>query len=156
MPELTGWHRNDKMRLRGGSHMTDKVPFICPQCGSTLDVDRERPSCYCTYCGAKIELGNNVNYTYRKIDEARIREADVKELLRLKELEIQSKKLSFRHNVTVAVIAAIIIALIAGILLEIFYKDSDIGGMIIFVTVFGGMFYFIYSVLKFDSKNKRN
>jgi len=56
-------------------------------------------------CGSKIIIAENKkeytvnynrytndNYTYRKIDDARIREADVHESIRLKELEIELEK----------------------------------------------------------------
>ena len=115
--------------------MTEKVLFICPQCGGRLEVERGRQNCFCTYCGAKVEIGNNASYTYRKVDEARIREADVEEQIRIKELELESKRETSRYRlIKIWVIMLIVIAVLAVIIL-LFDRDNpnSIGYLLILV-----------------------
>ena len=74
----------------------------CPHCNSEYDVNPEKETIFCMECGSKIVIEktkteytinynrtNSDSYTYRKIDDARIREADVQESIRLRELEIE-------------------------------------------------------------------
>ena len=58
-------------------------PIECPNCHATLKIDagRKTPNgvCYCQYCGSAISIDDEVKrseHTYRKIDEARILEAE--------------------------------------------------------------------------------
>ena len=66
----------------------------CPYCGGAVkfDVDAGKKSCFCVHCGQQIILDDEVirtEHVERKIDEARIHEADINERIRLKELELQ-------------------------------------------------------------------
>lgn len=73
------------------------VSLKCPGCGADINVDYGRKNIFCEYCGKKIfiddevkrtEHTENINVTYRKIDEAKIREADA----RIKEAEIRERR----------------------------------------------------------------
>lgn len=73
------------------------VSLKCPGCGADINVDYDRKIVFCEYCGKKIfiddeikrtEHTENINVTYRKIDEAKLREADV----RIKEAEIRERR----------------------------------------------------------------
>lgn len=71
----------------------------CPSCGATLE--NEERIMYCGYCGEKLLLDDgteNINFTYREFDEARIRENERKERIRLKELENQAKDKEREHK----------------------------------------------------------
>ncbi len=64
------------------------VSLMCPQCGAQLQIDVDRSQAFCQYCGAKLLLDDEsttININQRIIDEARLKEAEV----RLKELEYQ-------------------------------------------------------------------
>ena len=64
----------------------------CPKCHAPI----EEQSRFCSHCGTAVLLDDEATrskYTYQKVDDARIREADVKEKIRLKELEIEHMKL---------------------------------------------------------------
>ena len=64
----------------------------CPNCQAPID-ERSR---FCSHCGTQIEVADeavHMKYTYQKVDDARIKEADVREKIRLKELEIEALKL---------------------------------------------------------------
>ena len=77
-----------------------KISLMCPQCGANLEVSSDRQLFFCEYCGQKIILSdsNHQKYTYRTIDDARIREAEAKELVRLKEIELEQAKLKAKAD----------------------------------------------------------
>lgn len=65
------------------------VNLTCQNCGANLDVKDN--IAFCSYCGAKLVIDDgNKTITYR--DEARIRENERKEKVRLQELEYEDKK----------------------------------------------------------------
>ena len=76
------------------------ISLSCPNCGANLQVASDRESFFCEYCGQKIFVSdsNHQKYTYRKIDDARIREAEAKELVRLKEIELEHAKLKAKKD----------------------------------------------------------
>jgi len=72
------------------------VTLTCQNCGASLTVNDK--VAFCSYCGAKLIIDEdntttiNYNYTYTKRDEARIRENERKEIVRLKELEYKERE----------------------------------------------------------------
>lgn len=73
------------------------MKLVCQNCGVNLDVKDN--IAFCSYCGAKMILDDenrttthNYNHTYVKRDEARIRENDRKEKVRLQELDYEERK----------------------------------------------------------------
>ena len=73
--------------------MMKMISLKCPECGSDIDIEEGHKQCFCKYCGTKILIDDgNSTYTYRKVDEARIKEAEVDKAIRLKELEIEQEK----------------------------------------------------------------
>ena len=60
------------------------VEMRCTNCGAELEIDPERKQVYCSYCGTRLMVDEKaIHITNRIIDEARLKEAEV----RLKELE---------------------------------------------------------------------
>lgn len=60
------------------------INMRCTSCGAELEVDPEKKQLFCSYCGSKLLLKDeNIHITNRFVDEARLKEAEV----RLKELE---------------------------------------------------------------------
>ena len=60
------------------------IRLTCSNCGAELELDADRRQAFCTYCGAKLLLDDeSIQITNRIIDEARLKEAEV----RLRELE---------------------------------------------------------------------
>ena len=81
------------------------VKLTCQNCGANLDVKDN--IAFCSYCGAKLVIDDenrttthnyNYNYTYTKLDEARIRENERKEIIRLKELENEENERKRDHK----------------------------------------------------------
>ena len=71
--------------------------MTCPSCGANLDVKDKMA--FCQYCGATLAIDDenrtithNYNRTFVTRDEARIRESERKENIRIKELEYKERK----------------------------------------------------------------
>ena len=65
------------------------IKMTCPNCGAELELDAERTQAFCTYCGNKLYIeDDSIKITNRIIDEARLKEAEV----RLRELEYQHER----------------------------------------------------------------
>ena len=62
------------------------VPLYCTNCGAPIGKDAK----FCSQCGSPIVIDDGVKrseHTVRHIDEARIRENEANELLRLRKME---------------------------------------------------------------------
>lgn len=109
--------------------MVKMIALKCPECGAKLQIEDGRKECFCQYCGHKILLDDGsveTTYTYRKVDEARIKEAEVDKLIRLKELEIKQKELdsdnelnNFKIKITIGLAITIFISMIFHLNLEL-------------------------------------
>lgn len=100
-----------------------KIP--CPTCGAELDIQGREA--VCLSCGGKVLIndGNiNVNHTYKKIDEARIKENERKREIRLKELENEQKDKKRNIKVAISVVSILIIILLISIGMGIQYTKT--------------------------------
>ena len=70
------------------------ISVKCPDCGATLNIEEGRKQAFCTYCGAKILINNENEYIYRHIDEAQVKQAETEQIIRLKQLELEAKKMA--------------------------------------------------------------
>lgn len=121
------------------------VPLKCPNCNALIYIEKNLDRCYCSHCGSQILISdpNNKKVTYTKIDAARIREAETREKIRQRELDIQERQLNREKNqliVKTILIAVAIIAVAAIIMyvLHLAHSDSQFGkglGFIILFTV---------------------
>ena len=60
---------------------------ICPACGSSI---ADEGFLICPYCGQSLHVDDeSQKITYKKVDEARLREAETREKIRMKELEME-------------------------------------------------------------------
>ena len=91
------------------------ISLKCPECNATLSVEGDRKYCFCQYCGAKILIDDgSTTHTYRKVDEARIREADIQENIRLRELMLEEKKFAAKERMkAIKIKLSIILAVLA-------------------------------------------
>lgn len=144
--------------FEGMDNMSTKLLAVkCPECGSTLDVEEGRKQLFCSFCGSKVIITNDNEYIIRKVDEARIVEAESKERIRRLELELEAARRAqhepLRKILTCLWIASII--LIAGICLYLaFFSDDSLGGLSAFNCLFyvggpvvGGGAYLLFKVL---------
>lgn len=73
------------------------IKLKCSSCGADLEVDIEKKQVFCVYCGAKLLIDDEsiVNKNVF-VDEARIREAELKAEVEKKKLDFEREK--FFHN----------------------------------------------------------
>ncbi len=77
----------------------------CPSCGGQLSVEEGRDFIFCQYCGTKIIIDRDNEFTYRHIDEADVKRAETERIVKLKELEFEKEN---RGNQTVSIIVCLI------------------------------------------------
>lgn len=136
------------------------IPIVCPKCEAQVQIEEGTERCFCTYCGTQIILHNenhkrvDTSYTYRKIDEARIREAELSQMLELKKLEIAEKKRQDRKKARKAIcIVSAILIVIAFALSAGGGGDAGfiVGGLGVNILIWGMI---LTAVSAEDSKNK--
>ena len=139
------------------------IQFIkvkCPECGATLNIEKNRDMAYCTYCGTKVLIHNENERIFRHIDEARIREVEVDRMIRLKELEIyekeqeeKRKRIKERNKLLLRLIIIGVLLLLIGCLLGSATGDED--SPLYFIAM-AGMFPLIaaFSIWS-DNSNKK-
>lgn len=126
------------------------ISMKCPECKANLDIEEGRKYCFCTYCGTKIMIDDgSKTFTYKKVDEARIKEAEIDERIRLKELEIEKSKLGLRQWLIKLWIGIVILIAIISIIIVLIDRDNpDSVGFLLLMIDFnlfmwpGLMFYF--------------
>jgi len=102
----------------------------CPECGANLSVDGTLTQCFCQYWGSKIVIyDGSTTHTYREVDEARIKEAEVSAQIRMKELEIEEKKRLAKEKAKATKIKfSIVLGIVGGLLLIIGYMAGNASG----------------------------
>lgn len=66
------------------------IAVKCPQCDATIDVDENRKSCFCSFCGTKIIVDDGSRtYTHIHIDKTREKELEFEKMKLEKEREEQ-------------------------------------------------------------------
>ena len=68
------------------------VNLECPNCHATLEADPSREFLYCSYCGTRVMVDREETRHYY-VDEAAVRAAEMNGRVRLKELELEEKRL---------------------------------------------------------------
>lgn len=91
------------------------IKLTCQNCGANLEIKDN--VAFCEYCGAKLALNDesqtityNYNHTYIKRDEARIRENETREKVRLQKLEYKERK--EKRDITIGLVCGFGIPLI--------------------------------------------
>ena len=103
------------------------ITMKCPECGATMSLEQGRRECFCQYCGTKLFVDDgSTSYTYRKIDEARIREADIDKEIELKRLENMSMKMKFKMG---SFLVVALIGVLFCLLSSVDYDFNDLGGV---------------------------
>ena len=90
------------------------IDLTCTKCGASMQVDGEREFCFCQYCGNKMLIDKDVT---RIVDEAKIREAQAMENIKIAEAnanmqkEIQSSKTSSIMFIIAAIVLIVSLCL---------------------------------------------
>lgn len=73
----------------------------CPACGATVEIEQDRKTLFCSYCGCQIhvddgvkrvEITKHINYHKTFTDEAKIREHECKENIQIKQMEYEERE----------------------------------------------------------------
>ena len=128
--------------------MIKMVSVKCPECNASLSIEEERKQCFCQYCGTKIIVDDDsITHTYRKVDEARIKEAEANESIRLRELMFEEKKYADKKKEKAfKVKMSVILGIVGSILLVIGFLGGEATGNSdsgIYMLSFIGMFAWI-------------
>ncbi len=132
------------------------ISLRCPDCNAHLSIEEGHSYCFCNYCGAKIFIQNENEIIYRRIDEAKIKQAENDQILKIKELELKEKELSRASTIKKAKIIIVAAILLTGILLVIagaimLSHDSD-GGIFIGVGMIMITFMFLSLLIYLQNK----
>ena len=75
------------------------VAVKCPECGAMLNIEENRTQAFCTYCGAKVLIHNENEFTFRHVDVADLERAETDRIVKLKQIEIAEKdKVDFKKS----------------------------------------------------------
>lgn len=106
------------------------VSLTCPGCGANLSIEDGRKQCFCEYCGMKIMLDDE-SIIYRTVDEARIKEAELQAMLKLKQMEVEEQKRNDRKaEVKTKVILTAILGLIGALTFIVGYSNESLSPLI--------------------------
>lgn len=129
--------------------MNKIIELKCPSCSAPIKADDNQEYTYCQYCGSKIQLvqpKEDNTFTFRHVDEAKIRESENEKYLKMKELEAE-EKFEKRDSIKKFFIYALAFVLfIAGLLL------FDSNGMMGMYLILAGM---VIAELTWIGKDKK-
>lgn len=94
------------------------IELKCKECGASLKANAELKKVSCNYCGVVFFIDDGTTaHVYKKIDEARIKEAETNGQIRLKELEMEAKEKEYKRKVLKYKLIASLISIVIGIIL---------------------------------------
>ena len=78
--------------------MAEMILLKCPQCGANLSIEKGRTEAYCTYCGAKLFIDTNHEYTIHNVNEADITRAETDRMIRMEQLRMQKEEKEIKRQ----------------------------------------------------------
>lgn len=101
----------------------------CTNCGASLTVDdNNRDFAFCQYCGAKIML-DDYRSTHRVVDEAKIKQAETDQMVKLKQLEmLEAARINKEKNLKLKIIISLILAIIGILMIIIGFMAGSVTG----------------------------
>ena len=103
----------------------DLITIKCPECNGVLSVEAGKKDVHCSYCGAKILLYDDNEYTYHYVDEAEVENAKVKKQIREKEIELELRKIDFLEKKRKRIEHAVFAIILGALLCFIVYVIGD-------------------------------
>ena len=105
------------------------ISIKCPECGASLNIENNRTRAFCSYCGAKIIINNENEYTYRHIDEAGIKQAETEQIIRLKQMELAEKeRISSEKTKRLKIVISLIILFVGVVLMAVGFLAGSASG----------------------------
>jgi DNA-directed RNA polymerase subunit RPC12/RpoP len=101
----------------------------CPGCGASIQLPEGRKTGYCNYCGTQIAIESTNEHITRHIDEAKLKRAETEAIVRLKELEMEQRRIAReeRKEFFKTALAALLIFFTLGcFLVQIFVQQARI------------------------------
>lgn len=117
--------------------MIKMISLKCPECRADLSIEDGCKECFCQYCGAKIIVTNENEHIYRHIDEAKLKEAETDQVVKLRKLDFIERKRAEAEKIKWIKIIASIIMGIVGVIIVIAGFCIDGMGML---SAFGMLF----------------
>ena len=140
--------------------MKTKIELTCPKCGAHLSVEPSREILFCEYCGTKILLNDENTFTIRKIDEAKIKQAEADQLVQLKKLELEQKKAeNDLKKLKLKIIISLILA-VTGVILMVIGNLAGSGSNLFnlafigYFPLLGALFIWVADEKANEEKNK--
>lgn len=137
------------------------VSLVCPRCNANVQIVDGGKANYCSYCGTALLVDDgSTTVTYRTVDEAKIKQAETRELLELKRLEIEERRRPLRLKAMAAMAVFGVLALLIGSFAGAATGDGGSGPWM--VVKYLGMFslialaYVWLILFAKDYKDKRN
>ncbi len=113
------------------------VAMKCPECGASVNADLDKETAYCEFCGARLFLQNENEYTIHNVDEAEVMRARLeREKWEKSQEEEQKRKLWLKRGIIICLIAALVSFLTAFVLHKMQAKF-----MAVMVAVDAGMLF---------------
>lgn len=124
----------------------------CPSCGASLDIDsKDHEVGSCPYCGAKVML-DDYRSSHHIVDEARIKEAETEQVVRLKELEIEEMDRARIRKGRLIAYGLLLLAIIVTVI--IYAINNDPGMMAILMLEIIGIVIIAVKSMKQSKKRK--
>lgn len=104
--------------------------MTCPKCGATLNFTEDRDFCFCSHCGTQVykEDKNNPTITYQEIDQAKI-----------KDIELKNKKFDYwisnNEKLIKLILLAIVVAVAILVVMVIIFGKEAVGSAILLLFV---------------------
>lgn len=124
----------------------------CPSCGAAIPIQEGTAQITCSYCGSKFTITNENEFVYRHVDEARVRQAEIERMIRLKELEMEEKKRQI-GNYKIIAVAGVILLLVLILGLGHLIGDS---GLSFFGIIGLEISFLIFMVILLAKQNEKN
>ena len=124
----------------------------CPSCGAAIPIQEGMIQITCSYCGSKFTNTNENEFVYRHVDEARVRQAEIERMIRLKELEMEEKKRQI-GNYKIIAVAGVILLLVLILGLGHLIGDS---GLTFFGIIGLEISFLIFMVILLVKQNEKN
>ncbi len=91
------------------------TPVVCPKCNESVPLSPKEGACYCIHCGTHIMVGDNGNtFTYKSVDESRIKEAEIQERMQIRHYERERGILKVKVVISLLLGAFAVIMLVIG------------------------------------------
>ena len=132
----------------------DIVSMKCPNCRALIYFEEDQQTCFCSHCGSQIKISdpNNKKITYTKIDAARIKEAETRESIRQRELDLEERRLNKEKYLLIikAVLTGITIIAVAAVAIYFIYllqSNEEFGYLIGALLMVGGFFALLITMI---------